>query len=177
MATEQERKWAQAFEGKSEQAIWALKAPNDLSEEDEARFHELREAAALATRHRTEREILQELEDSGRKIRGNEEDFGGTIAGPASTTSQKKPLPPLVIPVGPLDTLLEKQIASCSGLIEQIAYYIAHDTTLPNDCINFMERIASLMTSSAGVAQVVGRLRGLEPEETRHRIIVEHATE
>jgi hypothetical protein len=38
-----------------------------------------------------------------------------------------------------------------------------------------MERIGSLMKSSAEVAKVVGRFRGLEAEETRHRMIVEHA--
>jgi len=73
------------------------------------------------------------------------------------------PLPPLMIPTGPVDVLLEKQIASCAGLIEQISYYIAHDTTPPADCVNFMDRIASLMNSSATVGKRIGKLRAFKP--------------
>ena len=62
------------------------------------------------------------------------------------------PLPPLMIPTGPVDVLLEKQIASCAGLIEQISYYIAHDTTPP-----------SLMNSSATVGKRIGKLRAFKP--------------
>jgi hypothetical protein len=71
--------------------------------------------------------------------------------------------------------LLERQIASCAGLIEHIAHYIARHDSAIDACGNFMERMASLMNSSANAAKMVGRLRGsLEPEETRLRQIVEH---
>jgi hypothetical protein len=84
------------------------------------------------------------------------------------------PLPPLVIPEANTDILLDRQVASCAGLIEHIAHYIArHDGPLEVHG-NFMERMAGLMNASANVAKMVGRLRGsLEPEETCVRQIVE----
>ena len=36
--------------------------------------------------------------------------------------------------------------------------------------------LTSMMRASAEVAKMVGRLRGLEPDETRHRMILERAS-
>jgi hypothetical protein len=82
-------------------------------------------------------------------------------------------LPPLVIPEASTDVLLERQIASCAGLIEHIAHYIARNDSAISVSSNFMERIASLMNSSATAAKMVSRYRGIKPAETCHRSIIE----
>lgn len=58
-----------------------------------------------------------------------------------------------------MDVLLEKQIASCSGVIGQIVDYVARAGLNADVCANFVGRIPSLMTASAAVGRVVSQLR------------------
>jgi hypothetical protein len=79
---------------------------------------------------------------------------------PHASAPERGPLPPLTIPAGPLDVLLERQIALCGGIIDHLAHYVARYDTDPYNCNNFMDRIVSMMNSSANAAKVAGRLRG-----------------
>jgi hypothetical protein len=82
---------------------------------------------------------------------------------------------PLIIPMGRCEELLERQLASGAGLVEHLVQYIARYDSEVSACLQFADRICSVMKSSAGLAKAVGRLRGLGPEETRHRVFVEYA--
>jgi len=167
--------------------------PEGLSPRDKNRFQDAKQNAAFAARRRAERQALQALAVEVAKTRGfdgdedDEEDADDPEAvsnvlpsptgGPEPSPKDSTPLSqiPLVIPNGNTDVLLDKQIAACAGLIEHMTHYIARTDSAIDACTNFMDRICSMMKSSAEVAKVVGRLRGLEPEESRHRMIVEHA--
>ena len=94
---------------------------------------------------------------------------------PAPLTAEIIPPTPLVRPAGDAAQQLEHQLGTCSALIGTIADYIASSSSHPDICLNFMDRITSMMRSSAAAGKVVGKLRGDAPEETRHRVIVEHA--
>jgi len=182
-------KWAQAFVGKSEREIWAVPMPEGLSTADKNRFQDAKQNAAFAARRRAERQALQALAVEVAKTRGFDGKNDADDTEPVSSvlpspTGGPEPSPkdstppaqiPLVIPNGNTDVLLDKQIAACAGLIEHMTHYIARTDSAIDACTNFMDRICSMMKSSAEVAKVVGRLRGLEPEESRHRMIVEHA--
>jgi hypothetical protein len=163
--------WAHLFEGKTRTEILKTPQPPDLSSLDSTRFERAVYAAASAS-------LAAELKAD--KERRALEELASLAAQPAAAATEPvrapaPPLPPLVIPEASTDVLLERQIASCAGLIEHIAHYIARHDSAIDACGNFMERMASLMNSSANAAKMVGRLRGsLEPEETRLRQIVEH---
>ena len=169
--------WAKSFEGKSEADIWRVMPPSDLPAGELAKFKNAQSDAAAIARTAEQAGKLKSLEaDLAKTAKQIGYDRGAQQEPqPNDETRGASALPRLVIPTGPVDTLLEKQIAACAGLIEQVAFYIAHDTTPPDACVNFMDRIASLMNSSATVGKMIGHLRGLQPEETRHRMIVEHA--
>jgi hypothetical protein len=184
MEIDQEKEWALFFRGRSAEAISALAPPDGLSEQEQLRFIDLQANAAEKARRAAERELQWKREDEARKIR--KDDFAdlnlaAARANPFINPDIKllpppaEPAIPFAIPEGSADVLLEKQIGSCAGLIEHVARYIARNDSAIDACTNFMERIGSLMKSSAEVAKVVGRFRGLEAEETRHRMIVEHA--
>lgn len=158
--------WAQLFEGKTHDEILATAQPDGLSPEDQARFERALYAASDAA-------LAAELQ-AGRRAREELAHLATQIAAAEPVTEAAPPFPPLVIPKASTDVLLERQIASCAGLIERMAHYIACDDRPPEARWNFMERIASLMNSSANAAKMVGRLRGsLEPEETCLRQIVQ----
>ena len=55
-------------------------------------------------------------------------------------------------------------IGTCAALIGNIANYIARNDTATNVCFPFMDRISSLLSSSAAAAKVVGQLRGIATE-------------
>jgi hypothetical protein len=162
--------WAHLFEGKTRTEILKTPQPPGLSPMDSTRFERAVYAATSAS-------LAAELKAD--KERRALEKLASLAAEPAAAaaepmTAPAPSLPPLVIPQASTDVLLERQIASCAGLIEHIAHYIARHDSAIDACGNFMERMASLMNSSANVAKMVGRLRGsLEPEETRFRQIVE----
>ncbi|HEX3944145.1 MAG TPA: hypothetical protein VHW69_08660 [Rhizomicrobium sp.] len=190
MEQETSPNWAQAFVGKGEREVWAVPMPEGLSTHDKNRFLDVKQNAAFAARRRAERQALEALAAEAAKTRGyggeedDAEDTDDTEAvsnllpspagEPERSAKDSTPLSqiPLVIPNGSTDVLL---IAACAGLIEHMTHYIARTDSAIDACTNFMDRICSMMKSSAEVAKVVGRLRGLEPEESRHRMIVEHA--
>ncbi|MFL6690018.1 MAG: hypothetical protein ACJ8IR_07530 [Alphaproteobacteria bacterium] len=186
METDQEKEWALFFRGKSAEAISALDPPHGLSEQEQLRFIDLQANAGEKARRAAERELQWKREEEARKIRKDDDNLvdlnlAAARANPFINPDIKllpppaEPALPFTIPEGSADVLLEKQIGSCAGLIEHVARYIARNDSAIDACTNFMERIGSMMKSSAEVAKVVGRFRGLEAEETRHRMIVEHA--
>jgi hypothetical protein len=162
--------WAHLFDGKTHEEILKIPQPPSLSPMDRTRFERAVYAAAAAVtaaelKADKERRALEEL-----ARRAAEPVAEAT----APVTPPAPPFPPLVIPAAGTDVLLERQIASCAGLIEHIVHYVACDDRPVEARWNFMERMASLMNSSANAAKMVGRLRGcLEPEETLFRQIVE----
>ena len=68
------------------------------------------------------------------------------------------------IPKGNVADLLERQIATCAALIGNVANFVAHSETPASECFPMMDRIASLLSSSAAAARVVGQLRGIANE-------------
>jgi hypothetical protein len=74
------------------------------------------------------------------------------------------PQPGLVIPEGNVADLLERQVGICAALIGNIADYVARNDTSTEVCFPFMDRISSMLTSSATAARVVGQLRGIATE-------------
>lgn len=64
-----------------------------------------------------------------------------------------------------IDVLLEKQIASCSGVIGQIVDYIARAGLNAEVCANFVGRIPSLMTASAAVGRVISQVRAADGQK------------
>jgi hypothetical protein len=76
---------------------------------------------------------------------------------------------PFAIPSGKTDALLDRQIASCAGIIEHLAHYIGRYPTAVETCTKFMDRIGLLMNASAEAAIASGRLRGMAPEGRRRR--------
>ncbi len=76
-------------------------------------------------------------------------------------------------PVTPAATeSLERQIAYCGALIEEIADYVMRDDTEVHACYGFIDRVSSLIQSSAAAGTVIGRLRG-QVSETKHTMVME----
>ena len=156
--------WAAMFKDKTGDELIALKPPPGLSEDDEVRF---RIATGYAALQRKANGLDREEAPPPQKTRDEE-------IPPVSERRPKNPLPPLTIPEGSTDVLLDRQIATCVGLIDHLAHYVARYDTDHYNCNNFMERIVSMMNSSANVAKMVGRLRGsLQPDEKQLRQIIQ----
>lgn len=146
--------WVKSFEGKSEADIWRVMPPSDLPAAELAEFKNAQSDAAVIARTAEQAGKLNSLEaDLAKMARQIGCDRDAQQEHPDNERRVASALPPLVIPTGPVDTLLEKQIAACAGLIKQVTFYIAHVTTPPDACVNFMDRIASLMNSSATVGK------------------------
>jgi hypothetical protein len=79
---------------------------------------------------------------------------------------------PLIMPTGDAAQLLENQLSSGAALVGYLAQYIARDNTHTGVCLDFMERMTSMMNASANVGKVVSRLRN-GAVETRHRLVLE----
>jgi hypothetical protein len=70
-------------------------------------------------------------------------------------------------------TTLERQIASCAVMIEEMSDWVMRNTS-PNElCFQYMKRISNLLVSSSTAAQTAGRLRGVV-WETRHVTTATH---
>jgi hypothetical protein len=158
--------WAQLFEGKTCGQIMALSTPPEITPAENARFERALTAAANAAN-------LVDIEARKALLRAPEETPSHLIVHPPHCDVEPAPSPPLVIPEASTDVLLERQIASCAGLIEHIIHRIARRESPLEAEANFMDRMASLMNSSATLARAVGRYRGLKPAETCHRSIIE----
>jgi len=170
--------WAHLFEGKDSKDILEVPPPTDMSQRiafrfaqtDAYRAFERAEAEKLSAERRRMVGLIASRAGLGNEGEG---ETAAAVAKPIDAPSARM-FPrevPLVIPQGKSDELLERQIASCAGIIDHLARYIARSDTDPQVCANFIDRIASLMNSSAGVGTTIGRLRGLGPEENVHRMI------
>jgi len=167
-----EEEWAKAFEGQDERRILAVRLPPNLSDAQCFRFRSLQEEAARKARSSKEQALLRKaLDEVGVAARLN------PIAetAPASELAEAEPIPsrqmapaepriPFRIPDARTDVLLDKQIASCAGIIEHLAHYIGRYDTAVETCNKFMDRIGLLMRSSSEAALAAGRLRGMAPE-------------
>ena len=85
----------------------------------------------------------------------------------ASRMKSYMPMPPDAA------TTLERQLASCAVLIENISDWVMRDTSPNAECLQYMKRISNMVLSSATAGQTAGRLRGL-PWESRHVTITKH---
>ena len=147
--------WAEMFRGKTYDELLRLDPPNGLDEEAKDRFWEAWGNAAEAA------EQKQQLPFANQAAAENADSAcSNSTRGEQEQPARGTPLPPLSIPAGPLDVQLERQIALCGGIIEHLAYYVARCDTEPYNCNQFMDRIVSMMDSSANAAKVAGRLRG-----------------
>ncbi|HEY4114131.1 MAG TPA: hypothetical protein VGM17_08730 [Rhizomicrobium sp.] len=192
--------WAHVFAGKTERELHEIATPLDLPQEQamafrlarraaiveagkaehpaHARVEPLAETAIAAAPERAATETADENIPQKNEAAASDHAAALEQLTQASVTSHSRPWKeaiPFVIPQGPSEEMLERQLASCAGLIDHLAQYIGRYDSDVQACLNFADRIASLMKSSAGVAKVVGRLRGLAPDETRHRVLVEYA--
>ena len=149
------QEWTQSFQGLEEAGILTVRLPADIPDEQAFRFRSLQEEAARAARRKKGEALLQPATpaSSGEDALSPEAEALRTIP----------PQPPLLfaIPQGKTDALLDRQIASCAGIIEHLAHYIGRYDSAVETCNQFMDRISSMMRSSAEVALAAGRLRGL----------------
>ena len=76
---------------------------------------------------------------------------------------QSEPSQQLEIPKGSVADLLERQIGICAALIGNVADHVAHDPSDPSR-YHLMDRVSSMLSSSATAARVVGQLRGIASE-------------
>jgi hypothetical protein len=182
----QPREWRKAFENKTESELEALTPPPGLPTVFLKMWRRERDEALAGVRppaSRTEEPEQPEDDEDAEKqqlsfskerdaleaaLTALENDTSGAPAGPRAQPAQS----PLEIPRGNAADLLEQQIGTCAALIGNIANYVAHSDTEANVCLPFMDRIASLLSSSATAARVVGQLRGIA-NETRQTFITE----
>jgi len=168
----QEQEWVSGFQGKTEADILTTPLPQGISDEEAFRFRALQqeqaetvrmsgEAAAEAARVAKEQALLQEAARALALTEPPQPEPGEIVALPA------QPPIPFAIPDGKTDVLLEKQIASCAGIIEHLAHYIARYDSAVETCNQFMDRISVMMRSSAEAGLAVGRLRGMVPKGRR----------
>lgn len=169
-----EEEWMQDFEGMTEEEILAAPLPSRLSDEQCFRFRALQEKAAKAARESAEQaELHRALAEvtATTKLQPQPEAGDANCAPPdaGGRLVLRDPPLPFAIPEGKTDVLLDKQIASCAGIIEHLAHYIARYDSATETCNKFMDRIGSMMRSSAEAAIAVGYLRGMAPEGRRRR--------
>jgi hypothetical protein len=169
----QEQEWVNGFEGKTEAEILTAKLPPGISDEEAFGYRALQEEAGRKSREQALlREALQEVSRAAALqpynptakglVAETEPEAGALAVHPEARI-------PFAIPEGKTDVLLEKQIASCAGIIEHLAHYIARYDSAVETCNEFMDRISVMMRSSAEAALVVGRLRGMAPEGRARR--------
>lgn len=182
--------WVALFQGKTAAEITETRMPASLSDEEAFRFREYQidradeEAAREDGKPYVPRVPLAQLY-AAKPAREKSSPYGDTADAldhgygfetgcETSQATAADPLPPLVVPNGSTDVLLDRQIALCGGIIEHLAHYVTRYDTDPHNCNNFMDRIVSMMNSSANVAKMVGRLRGsLQPDEKQLRQIIQ----
>jgi hypothetical protein len=165
-----EEEWAKAFQGQDERGILAVPLPPNLSDAQCFRFRSLQDEAARKAR--SSKALLQkamaEVSVAARLNPISETAPARELAEaepvPSRQVAPAEPRIPLKIPNAKTDVLLDKQIASCAGIIEHLAHYIGRYDTAVETCTKFMDRIGLLMKSSSEAALAAGRLRGMAPE-------------
>ena len=169
----QEDEWRKSFENKTELELDAMEPPPGLPTELRDMWASERAKAlvrALGARAEAEdARIAQEKSVLESALTPLEH---GTPEVPAPLQVMAAPFP-LEIPKGNAADLLEQQIATCAALIGNVANFVAHSETPAHECFPMMDRIASLLSSSATAARVVGQLRGIA-NETRQTFVTEN---
>jgi hypothetical protein len=172
MLTQQEE-WRKSFENKTELELDTMEPPPGLTKDMAERWgYERAEALVRSLTTRAEAEdaqITQEKSVLESALTALENDTPEVQAAPQGMA----PPPLLEIPRGNVADLLEQQIATCAALIGNVANFVAHSETPPQECFPMMDRIASLLSSSATAARVVGQLRGIA-NETRQTFVTEN---
>lgn len=119
MTQQSQNEWTKCFEGKKEEAIWRVMPPADLPLPELAQFKNAQANAAAIARTTEQAARVSNLEAglarAAKQIGTDKPEAKQTLG--AEEPRVASALPPLVIPTGPVDTLLEKQIAACAGLI------------------------------------------------------------
>jgi len=164
----QEQEWVSGFEGKTEAEILTARLPEGISDEESFRFRDLQEEAGRKAREQALlQQAVKDLAGAERlQPRGGagEETFEFGESGASCLALPGDSRIPFAIPEGKTDALLDRQIASCAGIIEHLARYIGRYDTAAEICNQFMDRISTMMKSSTEAALAVGRLRGMAPE-------------
>lgn len=167
MLNEQEE-WRKSFKNKTESELTDMLPPPGLAPEVFAAWCREQEAALVRLRSGLPLQDDEELPGADEPPPDHRAAFEAALGALEAAAGAREPsvLParPLDIPKGSAADLLEQQIATCSALIGNIASHIARDDTDASVCFPFMDRIASLLTSSAAAARVVGQLRGIASE-------------
>ena len=162
----QEQEWVNGFEGMDEEEILTTPLPPNLSDEACFRFRSLQQEAGARARDSEELELMEKTQRQVAIAAGLQPGRAGASEPPPGLTvvRPQQPAIPFAIPEGKTDALLERQIASCAGIIEHLAHYIARYDSAVETCNQFMDRISTMMRSSAEAGLAVGRLRGMAPE-------------
>jgi hypothetical protein len=176
----QPNEWRKSFQNKTESELEALIPPPGLPPVILKSWHRDREQALVLARlskaepDQPEDEESDEEEQSFSKQKIAVDAAMSALENDASDREAPAlpPAPPLEIPKGSVADLLEHQIGTCSALIANIADYVARNDSRPDICFPFMDRIASLLSSSATAGRVVGQLRGIA-SETKQTFITE----
>jgi len=169
----QPAEWLKSFENKTESELEAMSVPPGLPLLY-ANMWQRDRAAALARLRPTPALEAEDDESEDDKIKGGiplaeKLAFEAAVSAlennglppPRKTGEQSRPLE---IPRGNVADLLEHQIGMCAALIGNIANYVAHNETATDVCFPFMDRISTMLSSSAAAARVVGQLRGIASE-------------
>lgn len=181
----QPSEWRKSFENKTDSELAAMQVPPDLPLWYANMWRRDRdEALARSGSSQPVADIQEDItEDDENEDGQNDEDkndggiplveklaFEAALSTlendglPPPRDAAREPAQPLEIPKGNVADLLEHQIGMCSALIENIANYVAQNETATDVCFPFMDRISSMLSSSAAAARVVGQLRGIAAE-------------
>lgn len=161
-----QQEWLKSFENKTEAELYRMRPPPDLTDELEELWQYDRGGVLL------ELDRQKAAARKTEKMASLEATMAALESRAAGTQAPFAPTVPLEIPKGNAADLLERQIGTCAALIGNLADYIARNDTPTDVCFPFMDRISSLVSSSATAARVVGQLRGIA-SETRQTFITE----
>lgn len=139
--------WAHLFEGKDLDEIEAVDPPAGLSGAELLAFGFAQSQAYRMREQANEKAEHERLSAERGKIAalitaraGQTEHSAAETAGAFAERVENEPKRtranpiPFVIPQGKSDELLERQIASCAGIIDHLAHYIARSDTDPQVC-------------------------------------------
>ena len=177
----QQQEWRKSFENKTEYDLAGMAPPPGLPTLFVNMWRRDREEALARLQAQTgEPELTdQEVAEEEQSPFSRQRDaLEAAMSALEHDTPQEEvsarvlPSQSLEIPKGNAADLLERQIGTCAALIGNVANHIARNDTPNEVCFPFMDRIASLLSSSATAARVVGQLRGIA-SETKQTFITE----
>jgi hypothetical protein len=155
--------WLKDFENKEESELKAMRAPPGLPTLYLNMWHRDRDAALSLLRAGNDEQSDMDIEQEKARVEAALSALENADV-PPKPANDVLLQTPLEIPKGNAADLLERQIGTCAALIGNIADYIARNDSNPDVCFPFMDRISSLLSSSATAARVVGQLRGIATE-------------